>query len=89
MEANPQIPDAYRQEFFLGQAEDTAWVVEVGGTVTVPYGKLRNTLVTLEATRIEPGSYDQKIYAPGIGIVLEQALTGTPETAVLVSVSGP
>ena len=89
MEANPQIPDAYRQEFLLGQAEDTAWVVEVGGTVTVPYGKLRNTLVTLEATRIEPGSYDQKIYAPGIGIVLEQALTGTPETAVLVSVTGP
>jgi len=89
MEANPQIPDAYRQEFFLGQAEDTAWVVQVGGTVTVPYGKLRNTLVTLEATRIEPGSYDQKIYAPGIGIVLEQALTGSPENAVLVSVTGP
>jgi hypothetical protein len=89
MEANPQIPDAYRQEFLTGQAEDTAWVVELGGTVTVPYGKLRNTLVTLEATRIEPGAYDQKIYAPGIGIVLEKALTGTPETAALVSVTGP
>ena len=89
MEANPQIPDAYRQEFLLGEAEDTAWVVEVGGTVTVPYGKLRNTLVTLEATRLEPGAYDQKIYAPGVGIVSETALTGTPETAVLVSVSGP
>src|SRR6266496_3583876 len=35
MEANPQIPDAYRQEFLAGQAEDTAWVVERGGTVTV------------------------------------------------------
>jgi hypothetical protein len=89
MEANPQIPDAYRQEFLPGEAEDTAWVVQVGGTVTVPYGKLRNTLVTLEATRLEPGAYDQKIYAPGFGIVLEQALTGTPETASLVSVSGP
>ena len=89
MEANPQIPDAYRQEFLPGEAEDTAWVVELGGTVTVPYGKLRNTLVTLEATRIEPGSYDQKIYAPGIGIVQELALTGTPESAALVSVSGP
>jgi hypothetical protein len=89
MEANPQIPDAYRQEFLPGQAEDTAWVVELGGTVTVPYGKLRNTLVTLEATRLEPGSYDQKIYAPGIGIVLEKSLTGTAETAALVSVTGP
>src|SRR6059036_3610925 len=89
MEANPQIPDAYRQEFLVGEAEDTAWVVERGGTVTVPYGKLRNTLTTLEATRIEPGLYDLKVYAPGIGIVLEQALTGPTETAQLVSVTGP
>src|SRR6266850_1967726 len=89
MEANPQIPDAYRQEFLAGQAEDTAWVVELGGTVTVPYGKLRNALTTLEATRIEPGLYDQKIYAPGVGIVLEQSLTGPTEIAKLVSVSGP
>ena len=89
MEANPQIPDAYRQEFLAGQAEDTAWVVERGGTVTVPYGKLRNTLSTLEATRIEPGLSDLKVYAPGIGIVLEQSLSGPPETASLVSVTGP
>ena len=89
MEANPQVPDAYRQEFLAGEAEDTAWVVQVGGTVTVPYGKLRNVLTTLEATQVEPGSYDRKVYAPGIGIVLEEALTGTPETAQLVSVTGP
>jgi len=88
MEANPQIPDAYRQELLVGEAEDTAWVVELGGTVTVPYGKLRNTLTTLEATRIEPGAYDQKIYAPGIGIVLEKSLTGPAEFAQLVSVTG-
>jgi len=89
MEADPQIPEAYRQEFLVGQAEDTAWVVERGGTVTVPYGKLRNTLKTLEATRIEPGAYDLKVYAPGIGIVLEQSLTGPAEFANLVSVTGP
>jgi hypothetical protein len=89
MEANPQIPDAYRQELLVGEAEDTAWVVDLGGTVTVPYGKLRNTLTTLEATRIEPGAYDQKIYAPGIGIVIEKSLTGPTEIAQLVSVTGP
>jgi hypothetical protein len=88
MEANPQVPDAYRQEYLAGSAEDTAWVVEVGGTVTVPYGKLRNVLTTLEATQVEPGSYDRKVYAPGIGIVLEEALTGEPEKAQLVSISG-
>jgi hypothetical protein len=89
MEANPQIPDAYRQELLAGEAEDTAWVVNRGGTVSVPYGKVRNVLTTLEATRLEPGAYDQKVYGPGIGIVLEQSLTGDPEVAKLESVSGP
>jgi len=89
MEANPQIPDAYRQELLVGEAEDTAWVVELGATVTVPYGRFRNTLTTLEATRIESGAYDQKIYASGIGIVLEKSLTGPTEVAQLVSVTGP
>lgn len=89
MEADPQIPDAYRQEYLAGQAEDTAWIVARGGTVTVPYGKVRNALYSLEATRLEPGAYDQKVYGPGIGIVLEQSLTGANETAQLVSVTGP
>jgi len=88
MEANPQIPDSYRQEFLVGQAEDTAWVVDRGGSTTVPYGKVRNVLTTLEATRLEPDAYDQKVYAPGVGSAREQALTGEPEFAELVSVSG-
>ena len=88
MEANPQIPDAYRQECLTGEAEDTAWIVRRGGSVTVPYGKLHNVLTSLEATRIEPGLVDQKVYAPGIGIALEIALTGPPEIAKLVSVTG-
>ncbi len=88
MEANPQIPDAYRQECAAGQAEDTAWVVGTTGSVSITYGKVRNVLSTLEATRVEPGAYDEKVYGPGIGIVREQALTGTQEFAQLVSVSG-
>jgi hypothetical protein len=88
MEANPQIPDSYRQECFAGQAEDTAWVVATTGSVRVPYGNVRNVLTTLEATQIEPGTYDQKVYGPGIGIVREQALTGPSEFAELVSVTG-
>jgi hypothetical protein len=89
MEANPQIPDAYRQELFAGEAEDTAWIVDRGGTVSVPYGKVKNVLTTLEATRLEPGAYDQKVYGPGLGIILEQSLSGPNEYAKLESVSGP
>src|SRR5215468_10519961 len=88
MPANPQIPDAWRQECYAGHAEDTAWVVATGGSVTVPYGKVRNVLTTLESTRLEPGAYDEKIYGPGIGIVSERSLTGPNEVAQLVSVSG-
>ena len=88
MEADPQIPDAYRQEYLAKEAEDTAWVVDRGGSITVPYGKVKNVLTTLEATRLEPGAYDLKQYAPGIGIVRENAITGDPETAELVSVTG-
>jgi hypothetical protein len=88
MEANPQIPDGYRQEYLAGEAEDTAWISGQGGSVKVPYGTVRNVLTTLEATQVEPGIYDQKIYAPGLGIVVEQSLTGPMEYAKLVSVTG-
>jgi len=87
MEANPKVPDAYRQECLVGEAQDTGWIVDDTGTVTVPAGKFHNALTSLEATQVEPGSYDQKIYAPGVGIVFEKALTGD-ELAQLVSVTG-
>src|SRR5262245_24069706 len=87
MEADPQIPDAYRQECAAGQAEDTAWVVGTSGSASVPYGKVRNVLTTLESTRLEPGAYDEKVYGPGLGIVSERALTGPNEFAQLGSVS--
>lgn len=89
MESDPQVPDSYRQEYLAGEAEDTAWVVYRGGTITVPYGKVRNILTTLEATRLEPGLYDRKVYGPGIGVLFEQALTGETEYARLETVTGP
>jgi hypothetical protein len=88
MEANPQIPDAYRQECRAGKAEDTAWIVGTEGSVKVPYGTLHHVLTSLETTRIEPGVVDEKVYVPGIGIVREQAIAGDTEIARLVSVTG-
>jgi hypothetical protein len=88
MEADPQIPDAYRQEFLSGQAEDTAWITGRGGSVTVPFGTVHNVLTSLEHTALEPGVVDMKIYAPGLGIVMEQALAGGQEIAKLVKVTG-
>jgi hypothetical protein len=86
MEADPRVPDAYRQEYLKGEAEDTAWIVIRGGSVTVPYATVHHVLTSLEFARIEPDVIDQKIYAPGIGIVMEAALTGEAEVARLVKV---
>jgi hypothetical protein len=89
MLAHPGIPDSYRQEFApRDEAQDTAWVVNTDTTVTVPYGTFDHALVTLEATVVEPGHYDKKIYGRGVGIVFEKALTGGDEFAQLVSVTG-
>jgi hypothetical protein len=88
MLAHPQVPDAYRQEFLRGQAEDAAWIVNKGGSVRVPFGVVHRILTSLEFTRLEPGVIDQKIYAPGIGIVRELSQKGPLEVARLVSVRG-
>lgn len=88
MLANPQVPDAYRQECLPGQAEDMAWIVIKGGSLQLPFGAAHGILTSLEATRIEPAVIDQKVYAPGIGIVLEQAMSGPTEFAKLVGVHG-
>jgi hypothetical protein len=89
MEANPQIPDGYRQEFApRDEAQDTAWIVDTNGTQKVPAGTFHHALFSLEATVVEPGAYDLKVYGRGVGIVFEKALSGDPEVAQLQSVTG-
>jgi hypothetical protein len=89
MEADPLPPDAYRQEFYKGHAEDMAWVINRGGHVRVPYGRLGPKLVTLEFSRLEPKVVDKKVYVRGFGIVREIGLTGPKETAELYRVKRP
>jgi hypothetical protein len=88
MEADPQIPDSYRQEYLKGQAEDTAWITGRGGSLKVPYGTVHDVVTSLEHTRLEPDVVDMKVYAPGLGIVLELAIAGGQEVAKLVKVTG-
>jgi hypothetical protein len=88
MEADPQVPDAYRQECLSGEAEDTAWVVSRGGSLTVPVGTVHQVLRTLEFARVEPNVVSEKRYAPGLGIVVERDLHGGDERFELVEVTG-
>ena len=86
MEADPQIPDGYRQECLSGEAEDSAWVIDRGGSLTVAEGTVHHVLRTLEFTPLEPNVVSEKIYGPGLGIVMERDLHGGNETFQLVKV---
>src|SRR5438477_386210 len=66
MEANPQVPDAYRQECLSGEAEDLAWVVARGGSVKEPVGSFHPVVRTLEFSPLEPAIVERKIYAPRV-----------------------
>lgn len=71
MEANPQVGDAYFQEFAPGdEAVDQAEVVSLDTTISTRLGNYSNVLQTLEFTALEPGVSEFKYYVPNIGPVL-------------------
>lgn len=71
MLAMPEVGDVYRQEWFLGEAEDAAMVLSLDEDVSVPYDDFEDCLQTADFTPIEPGNIEWKFYAPGVGLVLE------------------
>jgi hypothetical protein len=80
MEADPRVPDAYRQECRSGDAEDLAWVVGRGGP--------KHLLRTLEFSPLEPSIVERKVYRPRVGIVSEHQLSGGHEVLRLVRMTG-
>lgn len=71
MLAEAHVGDVYRQEYLIGEAEDVALVLATDETVTVAAGTFEHCVKTEDWTPIEPGNYEHKYYAPGIGLVLE------------------
>jgi len=86
MKANPQVGDAYRQEYYEDEAEDMAEVLSLNESVSVPYGDFDNCLKTQEWTPLEPDVVENKYYAPNVGVVLEVAVEGDSERVELVEV---
>lgn len=84
MYADPQVGQAYRQEFYEGQAEDVAEGVRTGETAEVPAGGFEDLLVILEWNPFEPDVLEEKFYAAGVGPVLEQKVSGDGERVELV-----
>ncbi len=74
MPANPAAGQVYSQEFAPGVAEDMAEVVGFDAGVTVPAGTYENVLRTIDTSPLDPGEEDVKLYAPGIGIVVDDVV---------------
>jgi hypothetical protein len=84
MPAAPDVGDAYRQEYYVGEAEDMAEVVEVDASEEVAAGAYDEVVVTKEWNPLEPDAVEQKYYAPGVGMILEEQVAGGDGRAELI-----
>jgi hypothetical protein len=76
MPADPQVGQAYRQEFYAGQAEDRAEIASLDEQAQVPAGHFRPVIMTKDTTPLHPRVLEYKFYAEGIGVVLAVGISG-------------
>lgn len=86
MPGNPQPGDEYRQEYYPRFALDQARVLGSGGSITVPAGTYKSTLLTEETSPIDPAR-ERKYYVAGVGDIKEQTVAGNHELIRLISIT--
>lgn len=74
--ADPAVGQAYRQEYYQGQAEDNGAVLSLDEQAEVPAGHYDRALLTKDTSTIEPDVLEYKLYAPGVGPVLTLGVSG-------------
>ena len=89
MPADPTVGVTYRQEFYAGEAEDMAMVVEVDQQAEVAAGSFDAVLITEDWTPLEADVRERKSYAPGIGLIAEEQIAGGDSAFELVEYSLP
>jgi hypothetical protein len=89
MLADPETGDTYRQEFAPGVAEDMAKVIGDEFRINAIYGNFDEVLKTKDFTPLEPGKFEHKFYAEGIGQILTiNPLTGQRTELVRIEFNG-
>jgi hypothetical protein len=83
--ADPQVGQAYRQEYYAGQAEDAAEILALDRHVEVPFGTFDNVLETSDFTPLEPDVQEHKFYARGVGPVEVRQTSGGSSHEVLLT----
>lgn len=82
--AEPLAGFSYRQEYYMGEAEDMAEVIYLNQTITFKGTTYSNVLVTWEWNPLEPGVLEDKYYAPGLGVIKEWVVRGENEEVDLL-----
>jgi hypothetical protein len=82
--ADPQVGMTYREEYYEGHAEDGAEILFLDALAKVPYGRFDHALQTRNFSGIEPDTIEEKLYAKGVGVVLELTVSGGSDRAELV-----
>ena len=77
------LNEEYRQEYYLGQAEDMGQVLSVNESVTVPFGSFDQVVKTLDFSKLETNAKEQKFYAAGIGLIKEMDLNSNEEVVLI------
>jgi hypothetical protein len=87
--AKPSVGMAYRQEYYKGEAEDSAEVLSLDEWTEVPAGTYKHLLMTKEFTALEPDVLEHKFYARGVGPVLGLSVSGGTGREELIELKGP
>jgi len=70
----PLLGARFQQEVAPGIAMDRAEIDSVSETVKVAAGEFRNCLKIEESSPLEPGHEEEKLYAPGVGLLTDGSL---------------
>ena len=89
MLAEPDVDDAYAQEYRKGVAEDRGKILSLTEKRTEPAGSYDDVLQTQDTTPLEPKLVERKYYAKGVGVVYEETIAGGEEKVDLVAFRQP
>ena len=84
MLAHPRVGRRYREEHYPGHALDGAQVLSRSEQAEVPFGHFKHVLLTKNFNPLEPKALEYKLYARGVGPVLELGVSGSTDRAVLL-----
>ena len=86
MKAEQRVGDSYRQEFYVGHAEDIRDTVTTGETVSSKSGTYTDCVKVYDWTPLEKNSREHKYHCPEVGalVLTEDLQTGSRSELVNV-----